>query len=1045
MAFTLPPSLLPLHAAPALSTTTPTQTRPGSSSSAAAVTPTTANFDSEPSFTIPSLAAVAAAAAASQAPTRQSTAAGGRAVAATSQIYTPAASSLEGTTPTARGFPVIAMPTPTIGLPPRHVRMADGRVPRGRLTLALSAALDLPNNAATERRVNAAVRFVLWYGRVPTDSDKGRSKNNGATPATKGAPMWGMSRATSAVVRGQPISAIAFSSVTGGGSGGGGSEDVSNTALGSSRSLFGGPTSSSSGGGTTPSSGSTPIITRCESVLLTVCDVAHVPSGNSRSRTPLPWLVYTIVSPGLWGEEVLATGALSIGSLFSRETAGRPQRVEFPLIPHKRTVGPASVAPMSGQLPRPRLVLDACFHPMSAGVLVLTLHEARNLTNRAYVKQDPYVAVTCGGGARKVRSCIIKRGGTDVTWSEEVLQVWVGPESWATPIDVAVFDHDKTTGDDIVGRCQYDPVAWLGDCVAHEETVNLGAPDGPAGVLTLTRRFYPAGELVVRIIEGRNLKNEDPLGSSDPYAELSIVSAFAPVRVTTKTDARGGAFPSWDQLFRFDVVDAPEMRLRVRDRDTFTRDDDVGEVVVDLGAVYRWGLRDAWVPIKKTTSWGERVARGEVHLEVSFVGAAPSILYPQLCLGVTAFDATERRKRPLPNLDVIDPLPEPGAMATTMLLSTPGGSESVSSPIASTPGTSEGSPMASTAAPGTPSASGGGGGDDGGGTSAGVTLLTSAGPLEAQLNEHDAAEAFAALDVKGKRYLGAAELKHMLICMGELVTNGEVDEMIRMLDADGDGQVSFDEFKRMAMDDALVPSHESSAAGDATQSAPAAAPSTAAAAPGIAVQNLQGGTVQVVGTGADAGARRTAMHRATELVAKSRKKAACEAFVGMLSLRLHEVHVAARRATAMSLPSGGECAGFMATFPELCHMFGAPRTTESETLFSAFVKASDGSADTRVDAREVLIALTGFMGATRTERAKFCIELFDGSRHGGISQGSLVAILRATHLAYDDASVERKVATLMAAADAPLGGRVGVREFEACAQRYANLLFPDVR
>ena len=38
-------------------------------------------------------------------------------------------------------------------------------------------------------------------------------------------------------------------------------------------------------------------------------------------------------------------------------------------------------------------------------------------------------------------------------------------------------------------------------------------------------------------------------------------------------------------------------------------------------------------------------------------------------------------------------------------------------------------------------------------------------------------------------HIGAAEIRHVLICMGELITDEEVDEMISMVDSDGDGQV----------------------------------------------------------------------------------------------------------------------------------------------------------------------------------------------------------------------------------------------------------------
>jgi hypothetical protein len=41
--------------------------------------------------------------------------------------------------------------------------------------------------------------------------------------------------------------------------------------------------------------------------------------------------------------------------------------------------------------------------------------------------------------------------------------------------------------------------------------------------------------------------------------------------------------------------------------------------------------------------------------------------------------------------------------------------------------------------------------------------------------------------------------------MGEIVTDEEVDEMIRMLDVDGDGEVNFKEFYKMATGQSLAP------------------------------------------------------------------------------------------------------------------------------------------------------------------------------------------------------------------------------------------------
>ena len=49
--------------------------------------------------------------------------------------------------------------------------------------------------------------------------------------------------------------------------------------------------------------------------------------------------------------------------------------------------------------------------------------------------------------------------------------------------------------------------------------------------------------------------------------------------------------------------------------------------------------------------------------------------------------------------------------------------------------------------------------------------------------------AFRFIDLDKNGYIGAAEIRHILICMGEMITDEEVDMMINMVDSDGDGQV----------------------------------------------------------------------------------------------------------------------------------------------------------------------------------------------------------------------------------------------------------------
>ena len=47
-------------------------------------------------------------------------------------------------------------------------------------------------------------------------------------------------------------------------------------------------------------------------------------------------------------------------------------------------------------------------------------------------------------------------------------------------------------------------------------------------------------------------------------------------------------------------------------------------------------------------------------------------------------------------------------------------------------------------------------------------------------------------DKDGNGFISAAELRHVMINLGEKLSDVEVDEMIREADADGDGMVNYE-------------------------------------------------------------------------------------------------------------------------------------------------------------------------------------------------------------------------------------------------------------
>jgi Ca2+-binding EF-hand superfamily protein len=82
-------------------------------------------------------------------------------------------------------------------------------------------------------------------------------------------------------------------------------------------------------------------------------------------------------------------------------------------------------------------------------------------------------------------------------------------------------------------------------------------------------------------------------------------------------------------------------------------------------------------------------------------------------------------------------------------------------------------------------------------TDPGVGMQEAPRDPNGRFTDEEILEAFRAFDLDKNNFIGAAEIRHILINIGEQVTDEEVDEMIRMVDKDGDGQVSWEEFYEM--------------------------------------------------------------------------------------------------------------------------------------------------------------------------------------------------------------------------------------------------------
>lgn len=273
-------------------------------------------------------------------------------------------------------------------------------------------------------------------------------------------------------------------------------------------------------------------------------------------------------------------------------------------------------------------------------------------------------------------------------------------------------------------------------------------------------------------------------------------------------------------------------------------------------------------------------------------------------------------------------------------------------------------------------------------------------------------EAFVAFDLDRNQFVGAAEIRHILLNIGEAATDEEVDEMIRMIDRDGDGQVSFDEFYEMVTGGQKPPPGLWGLAG-AAGGATARRGGTAAPKAGV----LRPG-----GGGA-----------APKIAERQARQSALDVFAKKNNMRPETIKKAYSRFQEGDKDSNG-----LITYSEFCEVLSVEPTPAVERLFSMFDK--DGSG--KVDIKEFVVGLSNFTGASKEEKLQFAFAVFDADNSGSISKEELTKILVANHLASSQEEVRRKADTIMMQADKDGNGVITFDEFVAVSKKFPNILYP---
>ena len=270
-----------------------------------------------------------------------------------------------------------------------------------------------------------------------------------------------------------------------------------------------------------------------------------------------------------------------------------------------------------------------------------------------------------------------------------------------------------------------------------------------------------------------------------------------------------------------------------------------------------------------------------------------------------------------------------------------------------------------------------------------------------KFTDEEVYEAFRAFDLDKNNFVGAAEIRHVLINIGEQVTDEEVDEMIRMVDSDGDGQVSWEEFY------GLVTGGKKPPVGLGAEIRGGAAAAKGTAPPPPSGQNV--------------------------VQARNKKKSGLEEFSKENNLKPESIKKAYKRFQATDKDKSG-----LVDYTEFCEVLQVDPSPQCELVFQLYDYDKTG----QIDAREFLIAVSNFTGAGKEDKLKFAFMCFDDEGNGVITKAELLKVLKANHMASHDAEVARKADTIMAQADKDGDGVITFDEFVIVSKKFPNILFP---
>lgn len=649
-------------------------------------------------------------------------------------------------------------------------------------------------------------------------------------------------------------------------------------------------------------------------------------------------------------------------------------------------------------IPAGKLMLEFIYEEARVGIFVFTLYEARGLRSvNPMGKQNPYVQLALEKYIKS--SSIVRDNPRDPYFAEEQLLMWIDKDNWVHDLNIAVLD-EQIGGENPIGYTNICLLPYMNVSAkdAKDEVLDIfyvpkgGTVEQPQGEIVMKVQYMPSGVLTVNCVRAKNLEvtsKKTKSGESkvttqlDSYVKLSLEGQASKLIKKSPVDKDGGTDPVWDSILNFDIVDQYVLDVAVYDQDIAGGDILIGMTQVSLLPVFKAGVQELWSTLHVKRKEGGQKETGDINLVISFVGP-PGVAFPQLRPGIDAFDDSLRStgieaKKKQDDAEARQKEEEKKAKENTNIDDTkeqqPEDEAFVPDALKKKEDKSE---------------------------------IPKPQVHEAEFTEEEIQAAFRFIDLDKNNVIGAAEIRHILVCMGELITDEEIDMMISMCDEDGDGQVSYQEFRTLVLHPHPEDMEKHSAFDDQQ----------------LAQRNEKLAKSDL-----------STFQRHKELALRESKKKLLADFLRENTFDYDSIKNAYSR--YLQIPRTRRVGGKV-DFNQFCQLLLQEPVGENLRLFSIFDLDKSG----KVDFREFLLVGMNFVTVDREERLRYTFGMFDEDMTGFISIKELEQILRGNHISSIDA-VKKKAETVMkqAAANA---NTLNINEFIVISKKFPNIFFPNL-